>query len=106
MGYGAYWVLPAALNQQIPEFQKYKNDLELIKYVCNLTENLIQEKKSGTLKKEIVISSLTKLFNLNENEKKMISDAVEFLCNNKKVKKLGLFKKWIVPCGKFFLKRL
>ena len=90
--------------QQIPEFQKYKNDLELIKYVCNLTENLIKEKKSGLMKKEIVITSLTKVFNLNEHEKKMLVDAIDFLCNNKKVKKLGLFKKWIVPCGKFFLK--
>jgi hypothetical protein len=90
--------------QQIPEFQKYKNDLELIKYVCNLTENLIQEKKSGTLKKEIVITSLTKVFNLNENEKKMISDAVEFLINNKKIKKISIYRKWIVPIFHFFLK--
>ena len=90
--------------QQIPEFQKYKNDLEIIKYVCNLTENLIKEKKSGLMKKEIVITSLTKVFNLNENEKKMISDAVEFLSNNKKIKKLGIYKKWIVPCWNFFLK--
>ena len=90
--------------QQIPDFQKYKNDLEIIKYVCNLTENLIKEKKSGLMKKEIVITSLTKVFNLTENEKKMISDAVEFLSNNKKIKKLGIYKKWIVPCNKFFLK--
>ena len=90
--------------QQIPEFQKYKNDLEIIKYVCNLTENLIKEKKSGLMKKEIVITSLTKVFNLTENEKKMISDAVEFLSNNKKIKKLGIYKKWIVPIFHFFLK--
>ena len=90
--------------QQIPDFQKYKNDLEIIKYVCNLTENLIKEKKSGLMKKEIVITSLTKVFNLNENEKKMVSDTIEFLSNNKKIKKLGIYKKWIVPIFHFFLK--
>jgi hypothetical protein len=89
--------------QNIPEYQNHKNNLELIKLICNLIENKVV-KKDKLDKKSIVIEGLKRVFNLVEDEIKILDGFIEFLHQNKKIKKLSYLKKYIVPTGKFFLK--
>jgi hypothetical protein len=91
---------------KIPEITKYKTDLELIKFCVNLTENLFTDKKSGKMKKEIVMAVFQKLFSLNPIEQKLISDAIEFLSNNRKIKKLSTYKRYVIPIGSWILKKI
>ena len=78
----------------IPDINKYRNDLELITYCVNLVENLITEKSSGNLKKEIVMTSFQKIFSLNALETKLLSEGIDFLSNNNKIKKISIYKKY------------
>jgi hypothetical protein len=89
--------------QNIPEYTHHKNNLELIKLICNLIENKVV-KKDKLDKKLIVIEGLKRVFNLVEDEIKNLDGFIEFLHQNKKIKKLSYLKKYIVPTGKFFLK--
>jgi hypothetical protein len=72
----------------------------------NLAENMITDKKAGILKKEIVSTVFQKLFNLNPTEIKSLSDTIEFLKNNKKIKKISVYKRLLKPFGKYILKKL
>ena len=91
---------------KIPEITKYRTDLELIKFCVNLTENLFTDKKSGKKKKEIVLAVFQKLFSLNPPEQKIISDAIDFLSNNRKIKKLSTYKRYVIPIGSWILKKI
>jgi hypothetical protein len=92
--------------KKMPEYSKYRNDIELVRYVSTLVENIILEKKSGDKKKEIVTQAMIKIFNLSATEQKTLSDIIEFLANNKKIKKLSIYKKYLKPFGNFILKKL
>ena len=91
--------------QNIPEHQQFKNDLELIKLICNIIENKVI-KKDDVNKKSAVVEGFKRAFNLSDNEIKNIDTFIEFLHKNKKIKKLSCLKKYIIPTGKFFLKLL
>ena len=41
--------------QKIPNYQELKNNLELIRFVCNMLENLITNNKENIDKKQTVI---------------------------------------------------
>ena len=89
--------------QNIPEHQQFRNDLELIKLICNIIENKVV-KKDEVDKKAAVVEGLKRAFNLADSELKNIDTFIEFLHKNKKIKKLSCLKKYIIPTGKFFLK--
>ena len=87
--------------QNIPEHQQFRNDLELIKLICNIIENKVV-KKDEVDKKAAVVEGLKRAFNLADSELKNIDTFIEFLHKNKKIKKLSCLKKYIIPTGKFF----
>lgn len=89
--------------QNIPEYEQFRNDLELIKLICNIIENKVV-KKDEVDKKSAVVEGFKRSFNLSDNEIKSINNFIEFLHKNKKIKKLSCLKKYIIPTGKFFLK--
>ena len=91
--------------QNIPEHEQFRNDLELIKLICNIIENKVI-KKDDVNKKSAVVEGFKRAFNLSDNEIKNIDTFIEFLHKNKKIKKLSCLKKYIIPTGKFFLKLL
>ena len=85
----------------IPDYMKYKLDTEFISYTCNIVENIVK-KKHGINKKELVINSFSKLFNITPKEQLIIENIVDFLWNNKRIKKIkklsiytGLIMKWL-----------
>jgi hypothetical protein len=91
--------------QKLPEYSKYRTDLELIAYIVNQVENMITKKKQGALKKEIVLAIFQKLFNITPQEIKLLSDSIDYLGNNKQIKKLGIYKKYLKPVGKYIIKK-
>ena len=54
--------------KKLPYLTKYKNDISLLIHVCNLVENFITKSKQGETKEKIVISVLSEIFNLKEDE--------------------------------------
>ena len=91
--------------QKLPDYSKYRTDLELITFIVNQVENMVTKKKQGVLKKEIVLTIFQKLFNLLPPEIKLLSDSIDFLANNKRIKKLGIYKKYLKPFGKYIIKK-
>ena len=56
--------------QKIPGYGDLRNNLELIRYVCNIIENLIVNNNEKIDKKESVVSIICQLFSIfNDDEK-------------------------------------
>lgn len=78
---------------ELPDYKKYKFDVEFIKYVCNMLEHLIK-KEYGLDKKEIALNIIGKVFDLNEVELEAISNIIEFLWVNGQIQARKITK-WI-----------
>jgi hypothetical protein len=91
--------------QKIPDIQKFKNDLELICMAINLVENLIK-KKDKIDKKMIIFQVFQKIFSLTSDDQKILSDSIEFLISNDKVKKISKFSKYSKYTIDFVKKKL
>jgi transcription termination factor NusB len=87
----------------IPDYQSFRLNLELIKLICNFIENKVV-KKDNIDKKKVVTQSFIQLFKFTEDEVKTLDCFIEFLHKNKKIKKLGVLKKYVLPTANFFLK--
>ncbi len=90
--------------RRVLEFENYlslRNDPELLKFICDLVENGVKktDDKNKVDKKELVLEIYFKIFNISENEKKHISDQIDFLCENKLITKVFNVKK----NGKLFI---
>ena len=84
-----------------------RTEIELTAYVCNLVENEISKQKNNKIdKKELVISVFVKLFNLSDDEKLLISNQIDFLFNNKMIKKVPLIEKTLKTFSAWLFKKL
>jgi hypothetical protein len=74
------------------DLTKYKNDVQFLKLVCNIIEHLVS--KDDNIKKlDLCIDVFNQLFgNLSDDEIKTLTQNVNFLCNNKNIKKLSYYK--------------
>jgi hypothetical protein len=70
-----------------------KYSIELLKYVCNLVEHLITKKGSKIDKKKLVIESIDKMISLNDLEKEILGNSIQFLYDNKEINKISVAKK-------------
>jgi len=59
----------------IPEYEKIRIEIELVKCVCNIVENYVKKKnskdKNKVYKKQFVIDTLTKMFLIILSKKKI-----------------------------------
>jgi len=79
-------LLVSTLNN-LPNIQNKKFDIYTLLLICETTEKFIgMTNKYKVDKKQIIIDTYTKLFNLQDNEKIIISNNVEFIINNELVK--------------------
>lgn len=76
----------------LPVGVSYKNNNELILYVCKLVENVVC-KKDNLNKKDLVINILRPLLALNDAEAKLTGDIIEFLHSNGMIHKIKQVKK-------------
>lgn len=76
--------------QEFPDFRNYKDDMEILLFICTLVEHLIVNKKNKEKidKKEVVLEVYEKCFG-NGINKDVISKNIQFLHDNKKIKKVS-----------------
>ncbi len=81
------------LSKSIPQIVTLSKDLELLKLIANIIENIVC-KKHKVDKKELVLEIVKKLFPLlSEQDLAVISDNIEMLHFNKLIKKVPFWKK-------------
>lgn len=83
---------------------QYKLDTEFLKLVCNLVEYLVC-KADKINKKDLVINILQGIFELSEEDKITLCSNIEFLCGNKMIKKVSMYKLWKTGIKEFFRKK-
>ena len=102
-----YYNLIQAISNKIiliPEFQRLRTEIELIKLICNIVENSVV--KSQLIdKKQLVIDIFQRVFNLSPVELELIKNGIEFIFNNKLIKKIS-YKKYIKSSGYIFLRKI
>ena len=81
------------LSTEIKSIDKLRLDPELSLLICNLVENSIKTGNKNKIdKKQLVIQILAQLFNLNDSEQVIISQQIDFLIANNKIKKVKMLK--------------
>lgn len=83
---------------------QYKMDNELLSLVCSLVEHLIQ-KKDKISKKDLVIDIMHIVFDLSVDEKKTLSNNIEFLWGNSMIKKVSYYKLFKTSLAEWFRKK-
>lgn len=76
--------------ESIPNYKDYKDDMEILLYVCMMVEHLIDNKKKKKYmidKKEIVLNVYERVF--GKIDKEIISKNIEFLHENGKIIKVS-----------------
>jgi hypothetical protein len=87
------------------DLHKYKNDNEFLVLVANLIENLIT-KKDSVSKKQLLIEVYKQLFGISEEEANILSNNIEFICNQKGlVKKMSYYKLFMCNFKEYFFKK-
>lgn len=89
----------------LPPNVSYKNNTELILYVCKLVENVIS-KKDGINKKDLVLSILRPLLGLNDAEAKLTGEIIEFLHSNGLIQRIKQVKKLKSSIVSWFKKKV
>ncbi len=93
----------------IPMYEQLKHDIEITEHVCNLVENsVIHNKKSRPIdKKQLVIKIMAQLFNLNSDaDKKVVDQHIDYLFNNKMIRKISIATKLLKSARNYFLNTL
>jgi len=83
--------------KEIDNHPNLKWDNELLKFVCECIENGLHsdnENKQKTNKKQLCIDVYTKVFTLNEAEKVILTNSIQFLCDNKLIIKFSHLEKY------------
>ena len=83
---------------------KYKTDNELLVLICNLIEFLVK-KKDKIVKKDLCIDIFTDLFNLNDDEKKTLSNNIDFVHANDTIKRISKYKLFKCTIFELFKKK-
>ena len=77
------------LKNQIKQIEKLKLDPELTLLVCNLIENSIPNKNKYNIdKKDLALQVFSQIFGLSDEDKNIITQQIDFLYNNDKIKKV------------------
>lgn len=94
---------------EIPNIHELRNhNVDLIKLVCNLIENLIEKGNRNKINKlELAIDVFKRLFNYQPNEIEILKNIINFLWSKKHIKKISniqLIKKYAMKLPDLFLK--
>lgn len=96
--------------KNIANIQEYKLNIDFVRHACNLVENLYDKSCHKTPKKQLVIEMLKyclmkiKSINYTEDELKQLSQIIESLHSQKKIKKIRVTKRLGKILLNFFLK--
>jgi len=90
------------LIKEIPEFMSLRLNLDLCVYILNVVTNMIKNKKIDV--DEIVLSIMTKVFELNESEIQTLKSQIAYLHSSKAVRKVSNAEIFFKSLKKKFLK--
>lgn len=79
--------------RSLANYMELRLNPEMILLVCNLIENGANSKKLKIDKKDLAMKVLHSVFSYSELDKKHVSDTIEFLHSNNKIKRVRLLKK-------------
>lgn len=78
----------------LPEIEKLRLDPELTKLICTAVKNLLSPKQEKEFdERELVVAVINRLFVLTDTELEQVRTQIEFLYNNKQIKRISILKK-------------
>ena len=89
--------------RQIDNHEQLKFDNELLIFLCSCIENSVEYKQD---KKKLAIEILNSLFELSSDDITILSNSIDFLCNNKLVKKIPSVTKYALMFGNYISNKL
>lgn len=92
------------INQLNLNLAIYRLNNEFLLLVLNLIEYLVV-KKDKINKKELAIEILDELFHFNNQERETVSNNIEFLWNNKSIKKVSYWRLFKAGICEYFFKK-
>ena len=104
------FALILAKIKEIEGYDKLRFDNELLKFVCTCIENGVSDKfetnKKKTDKKKLAMDIMGAAFTMNDSEKQIVSNSIDFLCENKMIIKYSGFKKYAYIVGSYIKSKL
>jgi len=86
--------------------QQYKLDIEFLKLVCNMIEFQVK-KKYDIDKKDLLLKIYDQSFvNLTDDEKETVKKNIEFIFQNKHIKKVSYYKLFVCGLSEWIKKKL
>lgn len=99
----------AIIVERISKFQnlqQYKLDIEFLKLVANMIEFQVK-KKYGIEKKDLLLKIYDSAFeNLTDDDKQTIEKNIEFIFQNKHIKKVSYYKLFVCGLSEWIKKKL
>jgi hypothetical protein len=89
---------------KLPEIKSFKEDLEFLNFCCQIVEHSFEKKKYKFDKKQIVIDVFIKLFGTVNKE--LIEKNIQYLYDNKKIKKLGCISIWFGCLSEWWMRKV
>ena len=94
------------IKDEIPDVMDMKLHPELTKLICNTIEEFVAKGNPfGIDKLRLVVDILDSIFEFNEDEKNQIKNQINFLHDNKDIKKLKLRLKIFRQVGSIITRR-
>jgi hypothetical protein len=91
--------------KELPNYQQYKNDVEFLLLVANMIEHLIVKKDKIDKKELLVLIYKTVFTGITPVEISNVEANIEFLWNNKKIKKQSYYKLFCAGVKEWFKKK-
>jgi hypothetical protein len=90
---------------QFPDYAKYKTDSEFLLLACNLIENLVKKSLKAD-KKQLCITIYKEIYEMSDDDIKLLESNIEFLFNNKKFKKVSYYKLFMTGLSEWIKRKI
>lgn len=96
---------------ELPNFNLYKRDLEMLTFILSLVEHLVEKPKKDCKvkidKKDIAISAIEEAFGpLDEDERNDLSKNIDFLIDNDQIKKFSKLEVAVASVSNWFHRKI
>ena len=96
--------------KSIPNYHNLRLSLDVVLLICNLIENLVYENhikkkdQPAGFKKDIALNVYRHLDWMTEDDKKFLSNSIQFLWSSGRIKKISIFKRIWAKILRFLMK--
>ena len=89
---------------KLNDVKSFQHDMEFLNFVCQIVEHSFDKRKYKFDKKQIVIDVFIKLFGTVNKE--LVEKNIQYLYDNKKIKKLGCISIWFGYLGEWWMRKI